>query len=182
MRYDAYKVCRGRRRPLAQKTGGIGIWEHLLHIVAVVAVLTNCWLIAFTNSDFAVIAEKFGTLATVAIVVAWEHVMLLIKYVMQTTTSPLPKCVRDEIQKEQHRLEQQRYSTMRTKKNSRRSQFQKGESSLSLPPSKSPARKEVNASDQMGLRSQGMMTPEPYGHLRTILSSEEDSEGALFSC
>jgi hypothetical protein len=37
------------------------------------------------------------------------------------------------------------------------------------------SRKEENASDPMGLRSQGMMTPEPYGHLRTILSSEEAS-------
>ena len=32
MRLDAFMLCRGRRRPLAQKTGGIGVWNHVLHI------------------------------------------------------------------------------------------------------------------------------------------------------
>jgi hypothetical protein len=125
MRYDAYKLCRGRRRPLAQKTGGIGIWEHLLNIVAVIAVLTNCWLIAFTTADFAWLAEKVGQLGLFAIVVAWEHIMLLIKYVMQTTMSPLPKVVRDELKRKQHVLDKERYTTMRTKNLDRRGKTEK---------------------------------------------------------
>ncbi len=125
MRYDAYKLCRGRRRPLAKKTGGIGIWEHLLHIVVVIAVLTNCWLIAYTSADFALIGEKFGQLALVTIVVAWEHVMLLIKYVMQTSMSPLPKIVRDELKRQQHMLDKERYTAMRTKDLDRRGKTEK---------------------------------------------------------
>ena len=115
MRFDAYKVCRGRRRPLAKRTGGIGVWEHLLHIVAVVAVLTNCWLVAFTNSDFLWIADKVGPTATIFIVVAWEHIMLLIKYLMGTTISTLPREVRDQIRQKQHLVEQKRYANMRLK-------------------------------------------------------------------
>lgn len=125
MRYDAYKLCRGRRRPLAQKTGGIGIWEHLLHIVAVIAVLTNCWLVAFTTADFAWLADKVGQLGLFAIVVAWEHGMLLIKYVMQTTMSPLPRVVRDELKRKQHVLDKERYTTMRTKDLGRRGKTEK---------------------------------------------------------
>ena len=94
MRYDAYKLCKGRRRPFAKKTGGIGIWEHLLHIVSVIAVLTNCWLMAFTNEDFHWLADKIGTIGIFGVVVAWEHIMLLIKYVMQSTISPLPRTIR----------------------------------------------------------------------------------------
>jgi len=115
MRFDAYKVCRGRRRPLAKRTGGIGVWEHLLHIVAVVAVLTNCWLIAFTNSDFLWIAEKVGPTATIFIVVTWEHIMLLIKYLMGTTISTVPKEIRDEMRQQQYLVEQKRYANMRLK-------------------------------------------------------------------
>jgi hypothetical protein len=131
MRFDAYKICRGRQRPLAQKTGGMGVWEDLLHIVAVIAVLTNCWLIAFTNSDFIEFTKDVGTMGIFAIVVCWEHVMLLIKYVMQTVISPLPKSVRDELKREHHNQETERYATMRLKNGvkkteSQRSLFRRG--------------------------------------------------------
>lgn len=125
MRYDAYKLCRGRRRPLAKKTGGIGIWEHLLHIVVVIAVLTNCWLIAFTAADFRWIAEEVGEFGLFAFVVAWEHVMLLIKYVMQTNISPLPKNIRDQMKREQHSLDVEKYTSMRTKNLDRRGKTDK---------------------------------------------------------
>ena len=52
MRLDAYKLCKTRLRTLAEKTGGIGVWEHELHIVAVISVLANCWLIGFTSPQF----------------------------------------------------------------------------------------------------------------------------------
>ncbi|KAG7351314.1 calcium-activated chloride channel-domain containing protein [Nitzschia inconspicua] len=126
MRFDAYKLCRGRRRPLAMRTGGIGVWEHLLHIVAVVAVLTNCWLVAFTNDYFMMFFEQAGATATVFVVVAWEHTMLLIKYMMSTTISPFPKEIRDEMKRKQHIKEQERYATMRLKKTrSKRSKYRK---------------------------------------------------------
>jgi hypothetical protein len=135
MRFDAYKLCRGRQRPLARKTGGIGVWLHLLHIVAVIAVLTNCWLIAFTNDEFDMLTkrlqkdkEKVSPTVSVFIVVAWEHIMLLIKYMMSTTISPFPREIRDEMKRKQHDLEQERYATMRLKKErsqTRRSKYRK---------------------------------------------------------
>ena len=162
MRYDAYKVCRGRRRPLAQKTGGIGVWEHLLHIVAVIAVLTNCWLMVFTSSDFTWLADEIGGLGVFAIVVAWEHVMLLIKYVMHTTISPLPRSVRDDLKSREYRMERQRHRTMRSKKD-RRSNLHESQSQLSTVSSIDPA--------------PTYETPEV---LRTIPSAEEESS-RLFS-
>jgi hypothetical protein len=116
MRLDAYKLCRGRRRPLAEKTGGIGIWEHLLHIVAVISVLTNCWLMGFTSSQFTWIADKIGYIGLFAVIVAWEHIMLLIKYVMSTSMSPLPKSVRDAMKREQHELDKQRTTSMQERR------------------------------------------------------------------
>ena len=73
MRLDAYKLCRGRRRPLAQKTGGIGVWEHVLHIVTVIAVFTNCTLMALTSSLFKWLGTKIGHigLLVVAVGVSW---------------------------------------------------------------------------------------------------------------
>jgi hypothetical protein len=130
MRFDAYKLCRGRRRPLAHKTGGIGVWEHVLHIVTVIAVLTNCWLMGFTNELITnLISDENGLLA-IAIVVGWEHIMLLIKYVMQASISPFPKSVQDEMKKEQFLKERKRNSNLRAKYG-HRSQFKRYSSRLS---------------------------------------------------
>lgn len=129
MRLDAYKVCRTRNRPLAIKTGGIGVWEHVLHIVTVIAVLTNCWLMGFTSSQFTWIAEKFqGGLVLFCVVVGWEHVMLLIKYIMTTSISSLPRSVKDEIKREQYKIERMRNSNMHAK-NYRRAKFSRNGSS-----------------------------------------------------
>jgi hypothetical protein len=61
------------------------------------------------------IAEQVGPTATIFIVVAWEHIMLLIKYLMGTTISKLPKEVRDKMREQQHLVEQKRYANMRLK-------------------------------------------------------------------
>jgi len=116
MRLDAYKLCKGRRRPLAEKTGGIGVWEHVLHIVAVISVLTNCWLMGFTSSQFTWIGQKIGDLGLFALIVGWEHIMLLIKYVMSSSMSPLPKSVRDAMKQEQYELDKQRNTLMQERR------------------------------------------------------------------
>jgi hypothetical protein len=116
MRLDAYKLCRGRRRPLAEKTGGIGVWEHLLHIVVVISILTNCWLMGFTSSQLYWIAEEFSEIALFAVVVCWEHIMLLLKYILSTSISPFPKSVRDAMKREQHEADLQQNALMRTRR------------------------------------------------------------------
>lgn len=207
MRFDAYKLCRGRRRPLAKRTGGIGIWEHLLHIVTVIAILTNCWLIAYTNADFVLLAEKIGPTATVFIIVAWEHIMLLIKYMMTTTISPLPKEIRDEIKRKQHFTDQERYANMRLKtERSRRTKFQKGLSlasnhsdlggtatPVSHPGQNTPSGfesmnrepEEHNKKDETDVSARHNATPSFHRRLCTITSTDEDSvseAGYLYEC
>ena len=146
MRLDGFKLCKGRRRPLAEKTGGIGIWEHLLHLIAVFSVLTNCWMMGFTNASFIKLADKIGEVGLFAIVVAWEHVMLLIKYIMQSSVSSLPKSVRDELKREQYEKEQQRNKSMRTRKD-RRSQFHRESAESALVCSPQPTSTEAALDD-----------------------------------
>jgi hypothetical protein len=112
MRLDAYKLCKSRRRPLAEKTGGIGVWEHVLHIVAVISVLTNCWLVGFTSSFFVAIGKEIGDLGLFALIVGWEHIMLLIKYAMSSSASTIPTAVRDDMKRQQYEMEQKRSTLM----------------------------------------------------------------------
>ena len=115
MRFDAYKVCKVRRRPLAKRTGGIGVWEHVLHIVAVIAVMTNCWLVSFFHSGVRNVLEMLGPTTLVFFPIALEHLMLLINHLMGNSVSALPKAIRDEIKEKQHEKDNKRYETMRLK-------------------------------------------------------------------
>ena len=119
MRLDAFKLCRGRRRPLSQKTGGIGVWNHVLHIVTVIAILTNCSLMAFTSSQFNGLKEKIGILGVFALAIGWEHFMLLVKYIMQLTVSVMPSKVEIEMNRKKYHHERDRYMTLRAKKERR---------------------------------------------------------------
>lgn len=73
MRLDAYKLCRGRRRPLVTKASGIGVWEHVLHIVTVISILTNCSLMALTSNLGSIIKQNIGDVGLFFVVVGWEH-------------------------------------------------------------------------------------------------------------
>jgi len=119
MRIDAFKICRGRRRPLSQKTGGIGVWNHVLHVVTVIAILTNCSLMALTSFQFSWLADQIGTLGVFALAIGWEHLMLLVKYIMQLTVSTMPASVENEVRRKKYEQERKRYSTLRAKKDRR---------------------------------------------------------------
>ena len=71
-----------------------------MHIVTVIAVLTNCALMAVTSNFFGWINDNVGSVGVVFICIAWEHVMLLIKYIINSASSGLPKSIRDSMKEE----------------------------------------------------------------------------------
>ena len=177
MRFDAYKLCRGRRRPLPQQTGGIGIWEHVLHIVTVIAVLTNCALMGFTNSQFAWIGDRqgIGKPGLFAIVVAWEHIMLLIKYAIQSSTPKLPKAISDAMKKQQHNMTRMRNKSMQVRKE-RRSQTSISKLSIDLNPSFEDIQRNNPTQMPPGPSSGIFLREESAIHPLATIPSEEASE------
>lgn len=121
MRLDAFKLCRGRRRPLAVQTGGIGVWNHVLHIVTVIAILTNCALMALTTSQLEWLGERIGMLGVFALSIGVEHFLLLVKYIMQLSVSRLPSSIENEMKKKKYDQERKRYRSLRMKKRSKSS-------------------------------------------------------------
>ncbi len=179
MRFDAYKVCKVRRRPLAKRTGGIGVWEHLLNLVTVVGVLTNCLLVAFFHTGTRELLERFDSkTGTVLIVIAWEHGMLFIKYLMGNMISQLPKKIRDEIKQKQHESENERYENLRLKtEQTRRLKREKSMSGsfrlLSITPE--PVSRAGNSVAPNELDSL-LTTPKNDGRLQTIVSFEGQTD------
>lgn len=102
-------------RPIAQKVGGLGVWEDVLQIMSVVGILTNCCLMGITSSQLSRILYFIspGSLvflglfvdnvyaAGVAIILfAYEHIMLFFKYILHTSIpSVSPAVQRDQERK-----------------------------------------------------------------------------------
>ncbi len=74
-----------------------------------------------TSSLFDFIRESYGGIGVFTAIVGWEHIMLLIKYMMQSFISPFPSFVLNEMKKEEHKRIEERNSNLRDKTKERRS-------------------------------------------------------------
>ncbi|GMF29822.1 unnamed protein product [Phytophthora lilii] len=100
LRTDAFKLCHTKQRPLAHKASGIGVWLHVLQIMSVLAVLTNCFNLAYSTS---LLERAFpGVTATekVWIVFGIEHLLLLLKVWLVCVVPSVPRDVSERLRRE----------------------------------------------------------------------------------
>lgn len=62
-----------------------------------------------SSSQFQYIRNVYGAIGLFAVIVAWEHVMLIIKYLMQTLISPYSKSVLIQLKKEENKSLRERH-------------------------------------------------------------------------
>jgi hypothetical protein len=76
-----------------------------------------------SSSQFHHIRSIYGAVGLFAVIVAWEHVMLLIKYLMQTMISPYSKSVLIQLKREENKSLRERHQHLQflRTKNDRRS-------------------------------------------------------------
>jgi hypothetical protein len=141
----------------------------------------------FTNKQFLWIGEQVGEVGLFAIVVGWEHIMLLVKYVMDTTISALPKSVRDDMKREQYQTDQQRNSVLQD----RRSQHHREMGSTGGSENGNHDARQPGAAVSPGRHVQGARTivsearegdaRTPLAVLQTIPSHDVDSDDSTLS-
>ena len=78
---------------MAEKSGSIGIWDHVLQLMIVVAVITNCALIALTSTQLRAALPQFSTMQRVLLMILAEHIILFIGYFMQSMFPRIPPSV-----------------------------------------------------------------------------------------
>lgn len=91
-------------------------------MVTVISILTNCSLMVLSSSQFQYIRSAYGAIGLFAVIVAWEHVMLIVKYLMQTLISPYSKSVLIQLKKEENKSLRERHQhlqVLRTKSDRR---------------------------------------------------------------
>lgn len=100
LRTDAFKLCHTRQRPLAHKASGIGVWLHVLQIMSVLAVLTNCFHLAYSTSLLERAFPSVTTTQKVWIVFGIEHLLLLIKIWLACVVPFVPREVSESLRRE----------------------------------------------------------------------------------
>ncbi|CAM9132883.1 unnamed protein product [Phaeothamnion confervicola] len=99
-RVDAYKLCRTRRRPVAQKAGGIGVWDNVLELMTVIAVMTNCALVGVTSTQLWRLMPGLSMQGRFLFIVVVEHVLLFLKYWLEASVPRVPDKVRRALLRE----------------------------------------------------------------------------------
>jgi hypothetical protein len=99
-RVDAFKLCRTRRRPIAQKTSGIGVWDNALELMTSIAVVTNCALVGFTSTAVWSQLPEMSQTTKVLVIIAFEHLLLFVKYWVESTVPRTPEKVTRAMQRE----------------------------------------------------------------------------------
>lgn len=117
LRTDAFKLCHTKQRPLAHKASGIGIWLHVLQLMSVLAVLTNCLHIAFTTTLLEHLFPHSTVSSTTKVWLAFgvEHLLLLLKVWMMVAISDMPRDVQDKVRREREQAKQESARAMATK-------------------------------------------------------------------
>ena len=162
IRLNALKICYTRQRPIAQKIGGIGVWEDVLQIMSVGGILTNCALYGFTSNIVKdVLVPSVGKIGMAMILFAYEHTILLFKYWLHSSIPSVHPSVQRARTRE--RKTSDRKSLLRSQKNSKhkRNSLFGGDNNHSTHPNAGPnanaASHSASPAKKMPLRAQSSM-------------------------
>lgn len=92
LRSDAYKLCKIHQRPFSSPVAGIGIWQTAFEFLGLMAVMTNCALIALSPT----VREMFPNTSDVKLVlmlVLIEHALVAASYFIATLIPGVPSWV-----------------------------------------------------------------------------------------
>ncbi|XP_032314979.1 anoctamin-10 isoform X6 [Camelus ferus] len=86
---DALKMCRVFKRPFAEPSASIGVWQLAFETMSVISVVTNCALIGMSPQVNALFPESKADL--ILIVVAVEHALLAFKFILAFAIPDKPR-------------------------------------------------------------------------------------------
>ncbi|XP_043823293.1 anoctamin-10 [Dromiciops gliroides] len=97
MNSDALKMCKVFKRPFAEPSASIGVWQLAFETMSVISVVTNCALIGMSPQLNAVFPDSKTDL--ILIVVAVEHALLALKFVLAFVIPDKPREIQVKLAK-----------------------------------------------------------------------------------
>lgn len=93
IRMGAHKLCTSRQRPVARKTGSIGVWEDVLQLISIAGIINSCAVLGITSDQLRHSLQAAGTTIVAVLLFVIEHVMLLFKYFLHAVMPKIPNKV-----------------------------------------------------------------------------------------
>jgi len=104
----AWTHLRTARRPLARRASGLGIWLHVLHFTALMAIATNALILGLASAQLdSWLPGLSGTEKLLAVLV-YEHVLLLLRWAVRAAVPTVPVWIAKELEREQGELKRAR--------------------------------------------------------------------------
>ncbi|XP_078473623.1 anoctamin-10 [Lampetra fluviatilis] len=98
VRSDALKLCCVLKRPFSLPAANIGVWQLAFEVMGLMAVMTNCALIAMSEQVRTFFDQEGGvTLNYVLVIVAAEHALLALKFMLTFVIPDKPRWVRQKL-------------------------------------------------------------------------------------
>lgn len=111
IRSDAFKLVNVHQRPFGQRVANIGTWQSAVSFLSLAAVMVNCALIGLSG-QVSRLWPGLTAAQTILLIVALEHIMLLLRSALTWLLPELPSQLAAEIARAEHcRREMQRNGT-----------------------------------------------------------------------
>ncbi|XP_011313522.1 anoctamin-8 isoform X6 [Fopius arisanus] len=98
LRGDAFKLCFVLQRPFGRRVSSIGTWQNAMEAMGLVAILVNCALIGLSGQVQRMFPEM-SVPQTILLIVALEHIMMAIRFIITIIIPDIPSWVATEMAK-----------------------------------------------------------------------------------
>ncbi|CAG9813563.1 unnamed protein product [Phaedon cochleariae] len=98
IRSDAFKLAYVCQRPFGQRVPNIGTWQNCMEYMSIMAVLVNCALIGLSGQVHRMFSDMTAT-QTILLIVALEHIMLVIRFIITCAIPDIPGWLATEMAK-----------------------------------------------------------------------------------
>ena len=106
LKIDAWKLCKLMRKPTPRGVRDIGAWSMAFGVTSVISVMTNLTLLSL-DKDVQAFAPEWSSRDWILMFVFFEHVLLLIRVIIEISISDVPKKVKMAMDKNDFLLRQQ---------------------------------------------------------------------------
>ena len=105
IRGDVLKLCIAYQRPFGERVSNIGVWKDAMEYMGLIAIMVNCGLIGKSGVVLKLWPE-IGDSGIILFVVTLEHLMLLVKLIINQMIADTPPWVEKELTRIEHQRQE----------------------------------------------------------------------------
>lgn len=106
IRTDGFKLCKLHQRPFTQPASSIGAWQTAFELMSIIAVMTNCGIIALSQSTQNWLSMEKKPIKYILLFVVIEHLLIIIKVFIAKIIPDVPGSITKLLAKSEYKVQQ----------------------------------------------------------------------------